>query len=69
MAQDPKTKIVGHPIVEERYGIGAKKNASDRQGFLQFLNTWLGVVIRDGTWGRLYTQDIAPLSKETKTSP
>ena len=69
MAQDPKTKIVGHPIVEERYGIGTKKNASDRQGLLQFLNTWLGLVIRDGTWGRLYAQDIAPLSRETKTSP
>jgi glutamate transport system substrate-binding protein len=69
MAQDSKTKIVGHPLLEERYGIGTKKNASDRQGFLPFLNTWLGVVIRDGTWGRLYTQHIAPLSKETKTSP
>jgi ABC-type amino acid transport substrate-binding protein len=69
MAQDSKTKIVGHPIVEERYGIGTKKSASDRQGFLPFLNTWLGVVVRDGTWGRLYTQDIAPVSKETKTSP
>ncbi len=69
MAQDSKTKIVGHPIAEDRYGIGAKKNASDRQGFLPFLNVWLGVVIRDGTWGRLYTQDIAPLSRETKTSP
>lgn len=69
IAQDPKTKIVGHPLVEQRYGFGSKKNASDRQGFLPFLNTWLGGVIRDGTWGRLYAQDIAPLSKETKTAP
>jgi ABC-type amino acid transport substrate-binding protein len=69
MAQDPKTKIVGHAILEQRYAIGTKKNASDRQGFLPFLNTWLGLVIRDGTWGRLYAQDIAPLSKETRTSP
>jgi ABC-type amino acid transport substrate-binding protein len=69
MAQDSKTKIVGHPLVEERYGIGAKKNASDRQGFLPFLNTWLGLVIRDGTWARLYAQHIGPVSKETKTSP
>jgi ABC-type amino acid transport substrate-binding protein len=69
MAQDSKTKIVGHPLLEERYGIGTKKNASDRQGFLPFLNTWLGLVIRDGTWGRLYAQHIAPLSKETKASP
>ena len=69
IGQDPNTKIVGHAVVEERYGIGAKKNTSDRQGFLLFLNTWLAAVIRDGTWSRLYAQDIAPLSKETKTNP
>jgi ABC-type amino acid transport substrate-binding protein len=69
VAQDPNTKVVGRPIVAERYAIGVKKNASDRQGFLHFLNTWLAGVIRDGTWSRLYTQHIAPLSKDTKTSP
>lgn len=69
IAQDAKTKIVGHALVEQRYGIGAKKNASDRQGFLPFLDTWLAAAISDGTWGRLYAQDIAPLSKETKTKP
>jgi ABC-type amino acid transport substrate-binding protein len=69
LAQDPTTKIVGHPLLEQRYAIGAKKNASDREGFLPFLNTWLAGLIRDGTWGRLYAQHIAPLSKETKTSP
>jgi ABC-type amino acid transport substrate-binding protein len=67
--QQPSTKIVGRPILEERYGVGAKKNASDRQGFIPFLNTWLAGMIRDGTWGRLYAQHITPLSKETKTSP
>jgi ABC-type amino acid transport substrate-binding protein len=66
---DPNTKVVGHALLEERYGIGTKKNASDRQGFLPFLNTWLAGVIRDGTWGRLYAQHVAPLSKEMKTSP
>ena len=69
LGQDPNNKIVGHALLEERYGIGTKKNASDRQAFLPFLNTWLAGVIRDGTWGRLYAQHIAPLSKETKTSP
>ena len=69
MAQDSTTKIVGRAILEQRYAIGTKKNASDRQGFLPFLNTWLGGTIRDGTWGRLYAQHIAPLSKDTKTSP
>jgi ABC-type amino acid transport substrate-binding protein len=67
--QEPNTKIVGHPLLEQRYAIGTKKNTSDRQGFLPFLNTWLGGVIRDGTWGRLYAQHITPLSKETRTSP
>ncbi|OLC01553.1 MAG: hypothetical protein AUI15_05335 [Actinobacteria bacterium 13_2_20CM_2_66_6] len=67
--QEPNTKIVGHPLLEQRYGIGTKKNASDRQGFLPFLNTWLAGVVRDGTWGRLYAQHITPLSKETKTTP
>jgi ABC-type amino acid transport substrate-binding protein len=67
--QDPNTKIVGAPIVPERYAIGTKKNISDRQGFLPFLNTFVSGVIRDGTWGRLYAQHITPLSRETKTSP
>ena len=67
--QDPNTKIVGHALLEQRYAIGTSKNTSNRQGFLPFLNTWLAGVIRDGTWGRLYAQHIAPLSKETKTSP
>lgn len=67
--QDPNTKIVGHPLVAEHYGIGLKKNASDRQGFLSFVNTWLAGVIRDGTWGRLYAQHITPLSRDNKTSP
>ena len=68
IAQDPMTKVVGHAMVEQRYAIGTSKNAP-RQGFLPFLNTWLAGAIRDGTWGRLYAQNIAPLSKETKASP
>ena len=69
LRQDPNTKIVGHPLLEERYGVGIKKNTSDRQGFLPFLSAWLAGVIRDGTWGRLYAQHVTPLSKDTKTSP
>ena len=68
--QAPNTKIVGRPLLEQRYGVGVMQNASHRrQGFLPFLNTWLAGAIRDGTWGRLYAQHIAPLSKETKTTP
>jgi len=69
LGQDPNTKIVGRPLVEERYAVGTKKNTSDRYGFLPFLNTWLAGAIRDGTWGRLYAQHISPLSKETRTAP
>jgi ABC-type amino acid transport substrate-binding protein len=69
LRQDTNTKIVGRPLLEERYAVGVKKHTGDRQGFLPFLNTWLGGVIRDGTWGRLYAQHITPLSKETKTTP
>jgi len=68
--QDPNTKIVGRPLLQQRYGVGVMQNASHRrQGFLPFLNTWLAGVVRDGTWGRLYAQNITPLSKENKTSP
>ena len=66
---EPNTKVVGRALTEQRYGIGMKKNTSDRQGFLPFVNAWLAGVIRDGTWGRLYAQHIAPLSKEAKTGP
>lgn len=69
IAQDPQTKIVGHPILEQRYGIGITKDARIREGFLPFINTWLGGAIRDGTWSRLYAQSIASFSKETKNSP
>ena len=68
--QAPDTKIVAAPILPERYAFGVKKTTGgDRQGFLPFLNTFIAGVIRDGTWGRLYAQDVAPLSKETKTAP
>jgi polar amino acid transport system substrate-binding protein len=67
--QDPNTKIVGRPLLAERYAIGTKKNTADREGFLPFLNSWLAGVIRDGTWGRLYAQDIAAVSKETRAAP
>jgi ABC-type amino acid transport substrate-binding protein len=67
--QDQNTKIVGRPLLVERYAIAVKKNTADRQGFVPFLNTWLAGATRDSTWGRLYAQHIAPLSKETKTAP
>jgi ABC-type amino acid transport substrate-binding protein len=69
MRDNPDTKLVGERMTTERYAVGVKTNDSDRKAFLPFLNTWLAEVIRDGTWGRLYTRHITPLSKDTKTSP
>ena len=70
MKQDADTKIVGKNVTTERYAIGMKKSESgDRNGLLPFVNAWLGGAIRDGTWGRLYAQDVAPLSGERKTAP
>jgi polar amino acid transport system substrate-binding protein len=67
---DPNTKLVGRFITVDRYAIGVKKNAAgDRQGFLPFINAWLAGAIRDGTWARLYAQDIKTYSGETKTTP
>ena len=67
---DPNTKLVGRFVTTDRYSIGVKKNAAgDRQGFLPFLNVWLAGAIRDGTWARLYAQDITTYSGETKTAP
>jgi ABC-type amino acid transport substrate-binding protein len=67
--ENPETKVVGGLLTTERYAIGVKKNTSDRNAFLPFLNTWLAGVIRDGTWARLYMQHITPLSKDSKSSP
>jgi polar amino acid transport system substrate-binding protein len=70
MKQDPATKLVGRPVLVTRYAIGVKKSVgNDREGFLAFLNSWLAGAIRDGTWARLYSLDVTPYSKETKTSP
>lgn len=69
MQANSGAKLVGRPLITERYAIGVKKNTADRQGFLPFLNTWLAGVIGDGTWGRLYAQHITPLSGDAKTSP
>jgi ABC-type amino acid transport substrate-binding protein len=69
MRQDPNTKIVGRPLLAQRYGVGVKKDTGDRQGLLPFLNTFVADVVGDGTWARLYAQHIAPLAKDTKTNP
>jgi ABC-type amino acid transport substrate-binding protein len=68
--QDAKTRLVDMRVTTVPYAIAVKRSvAADRQGFLPFLEAWLAAAIRDGTWARLYAQDIAPLSGETKTAP
>src|SRR5213594_2505623 len=68
--QDPATKIVGRYFSDEPYGIGLKKNENgDRNGFVDFLNTWLAAAIKDGTWGKLYEKHITPVSGDKKTAP
>jgi len=68
--QDPNTKIVGKYFSDEPYGIGIKKNTNgDRNGFVDFLNTWLAAAIKDGTWGKLYEKHITPVSGDKKQAP
>jgi ABC-type amino acid transport substrate-binding protein len=67
--QDTNTKIVGKYFSDEPYGIGVKKNAGDRNGFVAFLNTWLAGIITDGTWGKLYEKHITPVSGDKKQAP
>ncbi len=70
MKLDPNTRLVGRFVTTDRYSIGVKKNsAGDRQGFVPFLNAWLAEAIRDGTWARLYAQDIKTYSGDTKATP
>jgi len=68
--QDPDTKLVGRYVTSERYGIGVKRNSgSDRQGFLPFVDAFIGDAIRDGTWARLYARDVTPVSADRKSAP
>ena len=68
--EDPDTKLVGRYVTSERYGIGVKRNSgSDRQGFLPFVDAFIGDAIRDGTWARLYARDVTPVSADRKSAP
>lgn len=68
--QPDDLKLVGRAFATEGLGIGVKKNAAgDRQGFREFLNTTLLAIVADRTWARLYQQDVAPVSGETKQLP
>jgi polar amino acid transport system substrate-binding protein len=66
---DPNTKIVGKYFSTELYGIGVKKSAGDRNGFVDFLNRTLVTTITGGTWAQLYEKYITPVSNDKKRTP
>ena len=67
--QDPNTKLVGKYMSDEPYGIGIKKDAGDRNGFVAFINAQLTAMYTDGRWARIYKAHITPLSGDEKTKP
>lgn len=63
-------KLAGKAFATHGLGIGIKKNASgDRQGFLEFVNSTLLALVANRTWAKLYQQDVAPVSGDTKQLP
>jgi ABC-type amino acid transport substrate-binding protein len=67
--QDPNMKIVGRYFSDEPYGIGIKKDAGDRVGFVAFINTQLAAMFSDGRWAKIYKAHITPVSGDEKTKP
>jgi ABC-type amino acid transport substrate-binding protein len=68
--KDPALKLVAKPFVDQRLGIGLKKNeGGDRQGFLDFVNGVLLKVVADRTWAKLYEKHITPLTGDRKQLP
>ncbi|MGH2472215.1 MAG: glutamate ABC transporter substrate-binding protein [Candidatus Limnocylindria bacterium] len=67
--QDPNTKVVGKYFSDEPYGIGIKKDAGDRVGFVAFINSQLAAMYTDGRWAKIYKAHITPLSGDEKTKP
>jgi polar amino acid transport system substrate-binding protein len=63
-AQDPNLEVVGEPLTEEPYGIGANQDNVD---LVQFVNGVLQDMREDGRWAALYQEwigdpDVAPPS-------
>jgi ABC-type amino acid transport substrate-binding protein len=67
--QDPNTKVVGKYFSDEPYGIGVKKDAGDRVGFVAFINAQLTAMFNDGRWAKIYKAHISPLAGDEKTKP
>jgi putative glutamine transport system substrate-binding protein len=64
--RDANTKIVGRSFSDEPYGIGIRK---ERTGFVQFIDTELGRMFRDGTMKKLWDKHIKPLTGTDWTAP
>ncbi len=57
-AQDPNLQIVGDPLGYENYAVGIPKGQDD---MVRFVNGVLSRIRGDGTWQRLYNQDLTAL--------
>lgn len=67
LKNDPaRFKITGKPFSREPYGMGIKKGRTD---FVEFVNSVLSDVKRDGTWVRLYDKWVKPVTGESATPP
>ncbi len=65
-AQDPYAVVVGDPISEEPYGIGAPADAVD---LVQLVNAVLERMIADGTWTEIYDRWLGAALGEAPTPP
>jgi glutamate transport system substrate-binding protein len=55
VATNPDLKVVGKTFSTEPYGIGVKKEANDFRGFI---NDTLEGAYKDGTWAKLFTEQV-----------
>lgn len=55
LRQPGKMRVVGAPFTEEPYGIAVPK---DDKAWRDWINTQLGSAIQNGTWKKLYDQDL-----------
>lgn len=65
-AQDPNVEVVGPSISVEPYGLGIKKENAD---FVRFVNGVLEKLRDDGTWQRLYDENLRSLGPSPGPPP
>jgi polar amino acid transport system substrate-binding protein len=57
-AQDPDTRLVGPRLTDEPYGVAISKNSPD---LVRFVNQVLDKMRADGTWARIYNDNLSAL--------